>query len=355
MPSPLFPLPAEPMAPLSNSSLPEGSDWTYQLKWDGVRILAALRDGQIQLWSRKLLLKNAVYPEVELLLRARLEALGSCVLDGEVVYWDGNRPNFQKVLQRERSRHSVKPDAEALHNNRTLGENSAPGSGTNRAEAFVRQEASGALVNPAGTTAAQGLLYVLFDLIWDGDRDLRPLPFSERQLHLKNKLSGSETERFFVTDCFADGNALWSWVQEHGWEGVVSKRLQSPYREGKKHKDWLKKKTKVVLDVDMVGVKLRDGQAASLVMSYGGCYLGSVSLGLDGAMLKVLSDTARQITASGTAWPMPFGQLPSDLKKETVVWLPVPVPGRVTGLEITSAGQLRHPKLVSFGTPGAAR
>ncbi|MFD1956274.1 hypothetical protein ACFSL6_19350 [Paenibacillus thailandensis] len=373
MPSPLFPLPAEPMAPISSPSLPEGGAWTYQLKWDGVRILAAAReDGQIQLWSRKMLLKNAVYPEVERLLRTRLEKLGSCVLDGEVVYWDGSRPNFQKVLQRERSVRSAAPaagsrsarpdeDAGAASLGPSRSSSGESGLACEVSDAAPRQAAAPAGASaarapsaalPADIHAAPGLMYVLFDLIRDNDRDLRPMPFAERHAMLMDKINPVRSERIFVTECYADGEALWKWVEQRRWEGVVSKKLDSPYREGKRHNDWLKTKTKVMIDVDLVGIKLRDGRAASLIMSLEGCYLGSVSIGLDGAMLRTLDDAVRQIAASGRSWPMPFAQLPADLKKETLFWLPVPLRGRVTGLEITSAGQLRHPKLVSFGMPG---
>lgn len=93
-----------------------------------------------------------------------------------------------------------------------------------------------------------------------------------------------------VTELYSDGRALWRWVQEQRWEGVVSKRLTAPYRPAKKHRDWFKTKTALRIDVDIVGLKVREGQVASLVMSLEGQYFGSVSLGLTGEMRTLLTE-----------------------------------------------------------------
>lgn len=307
-------LPSEPMAPISDDELPVGSDWGYQLKWDGVRILARLDGtGNVELFSRKLYLKNGIYPEMVSLIASKAEKLGRCLLDGEIVWFDGVRPSFQQVLKRERSRsahmHSS-PDAE-------------------------------------GTASHGGLVYVLFDLLADESGDLRQLPYEERHRKLL-ALCPADDPRMFVTELFKDGAALWEWVQTNNWEGVVSKRLSSPYREDKKHRDWLKKKIALVLDVDIVGLKWRNGIVASLIMEYEGGYLGSVSLGLNDALRRVIASTFRPQNSQLAVVPCPFATVPEDLRKEEVQWLSVPFKCRVTGLEFTSAGQLRHPKLVTF-------
>ncbi|QHT63030.1 DNA ligase [Paenibacillus lycopersici] len=317
-------LPAEPMAPVSSESLPSGSDWGFQLKWDGIRILARMNGhGQAELFSRKLYAKNAVYPEIAALLEAKAADWGPCLLDGEVVWWDGIRPNFQQVLKRERSLGARQQQPVAAGQE---GKTAAPG-------------------NPAGI--AGGLVYVLFDLLADSTGDLRQLPYEERHRRL-TALCGGSDPRVFVTDLFRDGEALWSWVETNRWEGVVSKRLSSPYREDKKHRDWLKKKVALVLDVDIVGLKWRSGVIASLIMELGGSYFGSVSLGLNDALRSVLASTFRPPHAPITVVPCPFPDLPEDLKNEDIQWLSIPFRCRVTGLELTNAGQLRHPKLVTF-------
>lgn len=320
-----LPLPAEPMSPVFDERLPEGEDWVYQLKWDGIRMLARLDGaGRAELYSRRMLDKNGTYPELAAVLAARSAELGPCVLDGELVYWDGVRPSFHKVLRRERMR----------------GSGRSGGSG-------------------GDGTGGEGLLYVLFDLLHDEGEDLRAMPYSERYARLRRKLQ-EPGSMLLVTDMFGDGAALWTWVEANGWEGIVSKRSGSPYREGKKHRDWLKKKTKLLLDVDIVGIKLREGRVASLVMAIEGEYAGSVSLGLDEAMRELLmerivserSDAAAEgedDATGGTRAGMPFRSLPAELKSENVYWLEKPFNCRVTGLEMTPAGLLRHPKLAGFG------
>ncbi|WP_091223596.1 hypothetical protein [Paenibacillus sp. BC26] len=319
-----LPLPVEPMAPISNDELPVGSEWGYQLKWDGVRILARLNGfGQVEIFSRKLYLKNSIYPEITSLLESKAAALGRCLLDGEIVWWDGVRPNFQHVLKRERSRGLLRqPQPE-------------PNGGATGAEAVANASARG------------GLVLVLFDILADASGDLRHLPYEERHQRL-TELCPSDDPRMFVTDLFQDGAALWEWVQTNKWEGVVSKRLDSPYREGKKHRDWLKKKIVLVLDVDIVGLKWRGGIVASLVMEHEGYYLGSVSLGLNDALRRVLAATFKPQHSHLAVVACPFPAVPEDLKREEIQWLSLPFKCRVSGLELTSAGQLRHPKLVTF-------
>ncbi|MUT67638.1 DNA ligase [Paenibacillus sp. NEAU-GSW1] len=319
-----LPLPlsiGEPMAPISTDQLPVHPDWGFQLKWDGVRILASLAEnGEVQLFSRKLLRKNNVYPEIVRTLSVHAAKLGQCLLDGEVVYWDGTKPNFQKVLQRERIGGNGSAKTAAIASS-TEGENQGK------------------------------LLYIVFDLLQDGDADLRSLPFIDRHERLHEKLGPLQSDKLLTTELYDDPVALWQWVEERQWEGIVGKRLSSPYREGKKHRDWLKKKTALLLDVGIVGVKRREGRAASLVMAdpESGHFIGSVSLGLDEAMRDALGQMLQLYRSDAPSWPMPFASLPAELKGEDVVWLPSPMACRVTGLEMTSAGLLRHPKLVSFG------
>ncbi|MGK9250891.1 ATP-dependent DNA ligase [Paenibacillus humicus] len=355
-----------PMAPITRADLPQGEDWGYQIKWDGVRLLADIGpDGKALLYSRQGLIKNNIYPEIVVLIEKA--ALGRCILDGELIAWTGSRPSFQRVLQRERMRgnqggtrltplRNPAVPAEVMAGGAD-SKRSAPGSLAGSDDRLLRPQQPPGLGSHADSAdqpqPPAGLAYVLFDVLAAGDRDLRGLPYLQRHEVLL-ALSPRLPEGMLVTELYRDGEALWQWVAQAGWEGVVSKRLDSLYKEGKQHKDWFKKKTALLLDVDIVGLKIRDGMAASLVMSVDGQYFGSVSLGLTGEMRALL--TSRLVPEgafadgslhAGTA--LPFAALPNDLKKERVVWLQNPFPCTVTGLEITEAGQLRHPKIAGFG------
>lgn len=293
-------LPREPMAPISTTDIPAGGEWGYQLKWDGVRILAMIENGHISLVSRKLLDKTLLYPEVIRSLSAIAENGRRLMLDGEVVYFDPElgRPVFQKVLQRERSR-SV-------------------------------------------STNAPQLTYVLFDLLVENGEDLRSLPYVERHQRLKEAVPAQPG--LLIADLFGDGEALWSWAEERSWEGIVIKRLNSPYREGKKHQDWYKKKISIILETEAVAVIIREGRVASLVLAgEDGGYVGRASLGLNDRTRRQLIDYA-QAYAGIARWPVP----PADLRKESLMWLSQPLKVTATFLEWSADGLMRHPKLLEI-------
>ncbi|OGX68483.1 MAG: hypothetical protein A2189_02235 [Paenibacillus sp. RIFOXYA1_FULL_44_5] len=348
-------LPREPMAPISHAELPEGADWGFQIKWDGVRLLSTIQPDKVMLYSRKLLLKNAVYPEIAAALSTNVQQK-RIILDGEAIVFNAERhqPDFQKILQRER----------------LSGRRSA---------------------------SADSISYVLFDLLYYGSEDLRKRPFQYRYEMLQS-LFPQPSEQLFATDLFMDGQALWEWVDKHQWEGVVSKRLSSSYLEGKKHQDWLKKKKSLHMVMTVPGVVWRNGQPASLIMLHQGQYAGRVSLGLTVNQKKLVAHYAAEhradvmqplysashavtgklsqlhsmpadamaaplplhfmqedvmavpplhpLSKDITAAHIPFFPIPADLKREEVRWLSKPLYCEITGLEHTSAGLIRHPKLL---------
>jgi len=295
-------LPVKPMSPIYQDQLPKGSDIGYQLKWDGVRSLAALSKGQVMLYSKNMLTQNAAFPEIVAVLQKQFPD-GSLLLDGELVMFDTvtQRPDFKRIQQRVRSKRVVSTESQYP--------NHQP-------------------------------IYVVFDILHEDGFDWASQPFQGRHQRL-NELLPEKLPQLFVTDLFRDGEILWNWVETHQWEGVVSKRLTSRYHEGKKHQDWWKRKTSIQMEVDIYGITIREGRVASMVMMYEGAYFGRVSLGLNGVDKERLMTYAAAHPASF----IPFSPLPEDLKKEQVLWLSQPLRCEVTGLEITHQGVLRHPKI----------
>lgn len=293
-----MPLPTIPMAPITSAVIPEGSDWGYQIKWDGVRTLARLDGkGGVEIFGRRIEPRNHTFPEiVELLETLRV---GPCILDGEIAFFDAElqRPNFQRAKLGIRKR--------------------------------SREE-------------GQGLIFVMFDMIHSDGEDIRQLPYSERFSRLSAKFP-EKNPRLFVTDLFTDGVRLFEWVLEREWEGIISKRLDAPYTEGKNHKDCYKKRKEVKLTADVVGLKMKDGQVSSLVLRYEDRYIGHVS-GLDQKSKHILFKFAEEHPGN-----CPFNILTQGLRNSDVVWLAVPFPARVTALEFTDNGLLRQPKLIGFG------
>lgn len=294
-------LPIIPMAPVSDDEIPHGEDWGYQLKWDGVRIIAHMNDDSVTLYSRNGLIKNTTYPE---LARNLAMLPGRMVLDGEAIVFDPikQRPSFPMVLQRERLRqpNRIEGAAQTLH-----------------------------------------ITYVLFDLIEQDGEDLRGLTFQERHERLKQAFP-TKNDWLFVTDLFTDGPSLWQWVESNSWEGMVSKRLSAPYREGKHHRDWLKKKTKQQFEASIVGLTFKEGRLlSSLIIMMNGQYAGRVSGGLN----ESLKHRILQLPNHSKS---PFLQLHSDLKNVKLVWLTKPFTAIVSGQEISDYGLIRHPQIVKL-------
>lgn len=179
----------------------EDGGWAYEVKWDGVRAIAYSQPGELRLESRNLKDIGDAYPE----LFAINAALGShgAVLDGEIVALDGaGRPSFEALAQR-------------MHT-------------ASRAKA--RKLAQGTPVT-----------YVIFDLLWLDGHSLMRLPYSERRARLAGlELNGAhwQTPEHVVDE----GGALLAATAQLGLEGVVAKRLDSPYQPGARTRDWVKVK-----------------------------------------------------------------------------------------------------------------
>jgi bifunctional non-homologous end joining protein LigD len=81
-----------------------------------------------------------------------------------------------------------------------------------------------------------------FDLLLLSGRDLRPLPLIERRQFLERLLSRAKVPCLHLVEAFDDGQKLLEAAEQHGLEGVVSKRQSAPYRSGECD-DWVKVKT----------------------------------------------------------------------------------------------------------------
>ena len=169
----------------------------FEVKWDGVRAIAYAEPGRLRLQSRNLNDITARYPEVRGL--ARELGARTAVLDGEVVAFDEEgRPSFERLQRR-------------MH----LASDSQ-----------VRRQAK---ANPVA--------YVIFDLLHLDGESLMSRPYAERRARLEElglDGPGWQTPRHRV----GDGAALLAATAEQGLEGVIAKRLDSPYEPGKRSGAW---------------------------------------------------------------------------------------------------------------------
>jgi bifunctional non-homologous end joining protein LigD len=295
-------LPFTPMSPILVNEIPKGKEWVHQLKWDGYRIIAWVDNGKVELYTKKMLPKNNKFPD---LVEALSQLKGTFLLDGEAVILDSqtNRPSFQKLQQRDKKRDP-----------RTI----------------------------QSSAEREQVQYIIFDLLQAGKENLRKLSFIERHDRLREAGAGWSAP-LFLTDLFEDGEALWQWVVKNNWEGVVSKRKSSQYKEGKEHRDWYKRKTILDMEVEIVGILIKEGRLSSLVTRKDGIYRGRTSLGLNEKIKSVLRELPAE-KKSADYFPI----LPENLRNEKIMWLNKPFLAEVTGTEITESGSLRHPKIVSL-------
>ncbi len=193
---PGFPIdpPIEPMLAKLTDAIPEGEGWIFEPKWDGFRALVFRDRERLYLQSRDERPLNRYFPELcDALLKALPER---CVLDGEIVIASGNRLDFERLQLR------LHPAASRV--------------------AKLAKEM------PAS--------FIAFDLLAEGDRDLRPRPQSERRAALEHALAQAASP-FHVTPATRDRTIAEEWFRTFegaGLDGVMAKPIDAPYQPGKR-------------------------------------------------------------------------------------------------------------------------
>jgi bifunctional non-homologous end joining protein LigD len=251
----------------SSGRLPTGSGWSYEFKWDGVRVLAAFDGGPPRLWARSGSSVTKAYPEL-----AALDLPPGTVLDGEVVVLDVlGRPSFTSL-------------AERMH---------------------VRDEARAARL-----AATLPITYMIFDLPFYDGSDLRTLPYSQRRRVLEEL--GVAGTRWMVPPAFPDGAATDAAAQENRLEGVVAKRVDSVYLAGVRSADWIKVKFDRTGDYVIggwrPGARRLGGLLVGMPAPDGLIYRGRVGGGIGGAAERALLDLLGPLAAPQS----PFLEVPRE-------------------------------------------
>jgi bifunctional non-homologous end joining protein LigD len=282
----------------------EDAAWGYEFKWDGVRAVAAVHRGVLGLTSRKGTDITVRYPEV-----GRLPAAltgHDAIVDGEIVAMDEQgMPDFGTLQNRM---HRTGPEVPRL-------------------------------------AAARPVTFLVFDLLsWDGE-DLTGRPYAERRERLDTL--GLSGHRWVMTPWFRGGGVdVHAASLENGLEGVVAKRLGSPYRPGVRSPEWRKIKNvrtqSVVVGGWRPGQGRRAGGVGSLLFGVPDdegrlVYAGHVGTGFTDQDLR---DLERMFTARTTS---PFhGTLPREVTRDAH-WIEPDLVGEVAYAVWTADGRLRHP------------
>ena len=243
-----FDPPLPPMLSKPAPAIPEGEEWLFEPKWDGFRTVI-FRDGdELFLQSRDEKPMNRYFPELDEPLKAALPE--RCVVDGEVVIAGPHGLDFEALLLR------IHPAA-------------------SRVKMLAEQ-------TPAS--------FVAWDLLAFGDEDLRETPLVQRRERLEQVLR--EHDRVHLSPSTRDRALAQDWFQRFegaGLDGVMAKRLDSPYRPGER--TMIKVKHSRTADCVVAGFRWHKNGPGTMV--------GSLLLGLydDAGKLHHVGVTAAFTTA----------------------------------------------------------
>jgi bifunctional non-homologous end joining protein LigD len=310
----------EPMLARVAASVPTGDGWTFEPKYDGIRILAYVAPGAVRLVSRNDRDKTEQFPEIV----AALEPLvsrgrKSLVLDGEIVALSHDAPARFQDLQ-SRVHVSNRRDIERLSH-----------------------EAPAALI--------------AFDLLVDGDEVLLDEPWSARRKRLERRVKRHVSSGLRLSESEAgDGTRMLRAARRDGWEGIIAKRMDSAYEPGMRTGAWRKLKVEFSQELVVGGYteprRSREHLGALLLGYYEDgrlVYAGHTGTGFDRAELAALHARLAKLERATS----PFATAPRA--NEQVHWVRPSTVVEVKFDEWTKDGLLRQPVYLGLRDDKPAR
>ena len=286
--------------------VPEGREWTYEIKLDGYRLEVLRSEGKTTLYSRRQNVLNGKFPYIA----KSLDGLpNGTVIDGELVALSSDgRPNFN-LLQNFRS-------------------------------------------------AESHIIYYAFDVLVHKGHDVTQIPLAERRDILRSIIQPTE---HVDLSAVADKTAaeMLAFVREHGLEGIVAKRADSVYQPGKRSGLWAKHRINLGQEFVVGGYVPSNLGLDSLVVGfYRGTdliYASRVRAGFIPATRRKVFERIKHLQTSRC----PFVNLPEIAagrwgqgltaeKMKECVWVKPEAVARIDFLEWTDANHLRHTKFVAL-------
>ena len=270
----------------------QDEEWAYEIKWDGYRTLAFVSDDALRLQSSNSLDVTAKYPELSDFVSA--VNADSAIIDGELVALDDNgRPSFSLMQQ-----HSVE------------------------------------------------VAFYAFDVLQINGIDTIALPY-ERRRALLLELIEPGANWSVPTHRIGDGAALLAASAEQGLEGVMAKRLGSPYVPGKRSPNWRKVKNRTQVEVVIGGFNTGTGNRGSTfgallvgIPAADGTlkYAGGVGTGFTQARLESLLTELRARVVPDC----PFATTPPRVLTGEATWVRPELRALIEIAEFTNEGYVRH-------------
>jgi bifunctional non-homologous end joining protein LigD len=271
-------------------------DWIFERKLDGIRCLAVRTDGETRMLSRNDLDLARRYPEV----REAIATQGHdrFAVDGEIVAFEGSQTSFARLAQR-----GQRPVA---------------------------------------------VFFYVFDLLWVDGYDITGVALRARKSLLRSALTFQDPLRL-TSHRNRDGEAMFSEACRKGWEGVIAKRADSPYR-ATRSRDWLKFKCEAGQELVIGGYTAPRGsrtEFGALLVGYyrdGALeYAGKVGTGFDHATLSSLGARLQALRREDP----PFADA-SAIRERGVTWVKPELVAALGFSEWTRAGRLRHPRFLGL-------
>lgn len=201
----------EPMLSDSADLVPKGDDYLFEVKWDGIRALVSLEDGQVRIRSRNHNDITRQFPELQVVDKA-FRANGG-LFDAEIVCLDkSGKPDFKKVIHRLMS----------------------------TGDSNIQKQSK---IHP--------VCCYIFDCLYLDGRPLIHEPLVRRKEWIKDALRPDTVYR--LSESVEDGESLFAAAREHGLEGIMAKKKDGKYLPGRRSDLWLKVKVRQTADCVIVG------------------------------------------------------------------------------------------------------
>ena len=272
---------------------PSGEAWCHEIKFDGYRVQLRIEAGEAVLKTRKGLDWTDKFPAIAAAGRRLPDAL----IDGEIVAID----------------HNGLPDFSAL-------------------QAAIADEKT------------DKLIFFAFDLLFVGDEDLRALPLHARKSRLKQLLEqrkGKSTLIRYVEHFEEDGDAVLESAQRMSLEGIVSKKLNAPYRSGRSE-SWTKAKVRAGHEVVIGGWKTTSGKFRSLMAGVHRdghlAFVGLVGTGFGQDKVHRLMPSLKALASDKS----PFSGKDAPKKTRDVHWLKPELVAEIEFAGWTEGGNIRQ-------------
>ncbi|MGV3464689.1 MAG: non-homologous end-joining DNA ligase [Heyndrickxia sp.] len=294
------------MEPVSGTAIPTGEEWIAQVKWDGVRVLTYANNAGVRLYNRKKNERTTHYPEITNI--NEYCSRGSVILDGEVISLGENgKPSFQQVMRRDGLR-----NIERIR----LAAESVP------------------------------IIYMIFDIIYLNGIWIYDKSFRERNEILSQIITPNK--HIQLVPSVNQTQSLFNAVKEQELEGIVLKRVDSPYTIGKKRGDWLKVKNFQDIIAVIGGYTLSHNTVNSILLglfdSKGKLhYVGHTGTGkMTVRDWKELTKELKEIVTE----QLPFYKIPQ--RHTDAVWVRPEKTVKIKFAEWTEGGALRQPSIEGF-------